>query len=280
MNAAQIPVALVGDGPHAQALRGHQGPLGRVSLVADLPDGAPWQAAVANPAVRAVLAFGAEAAQVASAALSAGKIAVCGPELARDAAVVAALPPGILLCGGEIVHGEATRRALAVMADPAFGPLRSLYLAIRQPRGMPGDVIEALGPEALDAVLAAIPDEIVQVRVNAGALFGAERDSAVILLRSASDVVVTIELARCLPPSLPAPGLGEVEIEAMGAKQAVRAVPHAGAVRIHRDDGSAAVPWLNAPVLDLLRGLEAPVDGRGRLVRVAKVLKEVKAFFF
>jgi hypothetical protein len=280
MNAAQIPVVLVGDGPHAQALRGHQGPLGRVSLVADLPDGAAWQAAVADPAVRAVLAFGAEAAQVASAALSAGKIAVCGPELARDAAVVAALPPGILLCGGEIVHGEATRRALAAMADPAFGPLRSLYLAIRQPRGMAGDVIEALGPEALDAVLAAIPDEIVQVRVNAGALFGAERDSVVILLRSASDVVVTIELARCLPSSLPAPGLGEVEIEAMGAKQAVRAVPHAGAVRIHRDDGSAAVPWLNAPVLDLLRGLENPVDGRARLVRVAKVLEKVKAFFF
>jgi hypothetical protein len=280
MNAAQIPVALVGDGPHAQALRGHQGPLGRVSLVADLPDGAPWQAAVADPAVRAVLAFGAEAAQVASAALSAGKIAVCGPELARDGAAVAALPPGVLLCGGEIVHGEATRRALAAMADPDFGPLRSLYLAIRQPRGMAGDVIEALGPEALDAVLAAIPDEIVQVRVNAGALFGAERDSVVILLRSASDVVVTIELARCLPSSLPAPGLGEVEIEAMGAKQAVRAVPHAGAVRIHRDDGSAAVPWLNAPVLDLLRGLENPVDGRARLVRVAKVLKEVKAFFF
>jgi hypothetical protein len=280
MNAAQIPVVLVGDGPHAQALRGHQGPLGRVSLVADLPDGADWRGAVADPAVQAVLAFGAEAAQVTSAALSAGKIAVCGPELARDAAAVAALPPGVLLCGGEIVHGEATRRALAAMADPAFGPLRSLYLAIRQPRGTPGDVIEALGPEALDAVLAAIPDEIVQVRVNAGALFGAERDSAVILLRSASDVVVTIELARCLPPSLPAPGLGEVEIEAMGARQAVRAVPHAGAVRIHRDTGSAAVPWLNAPVLDLLRGLENPVDGLARLVRVAKVLKEVKAFFF
>ena len=280
MNAVQIPVALVGDGPHAQALRGHQGPLGRVSLVADLPDGADWQAAVADPSVRAVLAFGVEAAQVASAALSAGKIAVCGPDLARDAAAVAALPPGILLCGGEIVHGEATRRALAAMADPAFGPLRSLYLAIRQPRGTPGDVIEALGPEALEAVLAAIPDEIVQVRVNAGALFGAERDSAVILLRSASDVVVTIELARCLPPSLPAPGLGEVEIEAMGARQAVRAVPHAGAVRIHRDTGSAAVPWLNAPVLDLLRGLDNPVDGRVRLARVAKVLKEVKAFFF
>ncbi|MCX7376740.1 MAG: hypothetical protein NTY94_08375 [Alphaproteobacteria bacterium] len=280
MNAVQIPVALVGDGPHAQALRGHQGPLGRVSLVADLPDGADWQAAVADPSVRAVLAFGVEAAQVASAALSAGKIAVCGPDLARDAAAVAALPPGILLCGGEIVHGEATRRALAAMADPAFGPLRSLYLAIRQPRGTPGDVIEALGPEALEAVLAAIPDEIVQVRVNAGALFGAERDSAVILLRSASDVVVTIELARCLPPSLPAPGLGEVEIEAMGARQAVRAVPHAGAVRIHRDTGSAAVPWLNAPVLDLLRGLDNPVDGRVRLARVAKVLEKVRTFFF
>lgn len=276
MNVAPIPVALVGDGPHARALRGHQGPLGRVSIVADLPDGAEWRAAVADPAVQAVLAFGAEAPAVASAALAAGKIAVCGPELARDAGAVAALPPGLLLCGGEIVHGEATRRALAAMADPGFGALRSLYLAIRQPRGLPGDVIEALGPEALEAVLAVVPDEITQVRVNAGRLFGPDRDSAVILLRSAGDVVVTIELARCLPPSLPAPRLGEVEIEAMGARQAVRAVPHAGAVRIHRDDGTAAVPWLNAPVLDLLRGLERPVDGRARVARVAMLLKKVR----
>ena len=81
-----------------------------------------------------------------------------------------------------------------------------------------------------------------------------------ILLRSAGDVVVTLELSRCLPPTLPAPGLGDVEIDAMGAAQAVRIVPNASALRIYRDDGLSAAPWLDAPVLAMLRALEAAVD--------------------
>ena len=167
---------------------------------------------------------------------------------------------GRLLPAGEIAHGEAGRRGLAAIAAAAFGSLRSLYLAIRQPRGG-GDVFEDLLPEALDAVLAIVPGAFASVRVNAGALFGAARDTAVILLRAETGVVVTIDIARCLPPSLPAPGLGEVEIDAVGTEQAVRIVPHAGDIRIYRDGGAAAIPWLNAPVLGMLRALERAHDG-------------------
>ena len=77
--------------------------------------------------------------------------------------------------------------------------------------------------------------------MNAGRRFGAGRDRAGILLRSASDVVVTIELARCLPPSLPAPGLGEVEIEARGEKQAVRAGPALSATDVHALRGTLGI---------------------------------------
>jgi hypothetical protein len=125
-------------------------------------------------------------------------------------------------------------------------------------------VLEDVLPEALDAVLAAVPGPFGAVRVNAGALFGppghSMSDTAVVLLRNKAGVVVTMELSRCLPQSLPAPGLGEVEIDAMGALQSVRIVPHAGGIRIHRDDNSAIVPWLDPPVLAMLQALEAAVD--------------------
>lgn len=251
-----ISLAVLGDGAMARTLRDHGAPFGRIRLVGasdtasavliDLPPGARPAAVVA--------------------ALRAGAVVLCPPPVARTAAELEAMVAaaraggGRLLPAGEIMHSAAGRHGFSAIASPDFGALRSLYLAIRQARGLGGDVLDALVPEALDAVLSVAPGPIVSVRVNAGALFGAERDSAVILLRSAAGVVVTIELSRCLPPTLPAPGLGEVEIDAVGAHQAVRIVPLAGAVRIHRDDGTALVPWLDAPVLAMLATLEAAVD--------------------
>ena len=81
-----------------------------------------------------------------------------------------------------------------------------------------------------------------------------------ILLRTTDDVVITIELSRCLPPTIAAPGLGEIEIEATGSAESVRITPHAGNIRVHRDDGPAAIPWLDAPVLGMLGALSAAVD--------------------
>lgn len=259
--SAPIHLALIGDGPLSTSLRTHGAPLGRVRLVDP-----------SNSAVEAVLVDLPRGERIAEvvAALSAGRIVLCPPPVALDAAEMAEIEAaqrgggGLLLPAGEIAHSPAGRRGLAEMAAPGFGALLSMFVAIRQPRGAGGDVIETSLPEALDVVLAAIPGAFTSVRVNAASLFGAERDTAVILLRSATNVVVTIELSRCLPPTLPAPGLGEVEIDAMGTLQAVRIVPSAGAVRIYRDDGVAAAPWLDAPALALLSAVEAAFDGRVR----------------
>lgn len=251
-----ISLAVLGDGAMARTLRDHGAPFGRIRLVGpsdpasavliDLPPAAPPDTVVA--------------------ALRAGAVVLCPPPVAQTAAALEAMVAaaraggGRLLPAGEIAHSAAGRRGFSAIASSDFGALRSFYLAIRQARGTGGDVLDALLPEALDAVLSAVPGPFVSVRVNAGALFGPERDSAVILLRSEAGVVVTLELSRCLPPTLPSPGLGEVEIDAVGAHQAVRIVPQAGAVRIHRDDATALVPWLDAPVLAMLATLEAAVD--------------------
>ena len=273
-----IHLAVIGDGRLATELRTHGAPLGRIRLVdagardaqavlVDLPPG---------ERLAAVLA-----------ALRGGRIVLCPPPVALDAAALAAIDAaqtrggGFLLPAGEIAHGPAGSRGLAAMAAPEFGALRSLYLAIRQPRGTGEDVLETLLPEALDMVLAAMPERFTSVRVNSAALFGAARDTAVILLRSETDVVVTIELSRCLPPGLPAPGLGEVEIDAMGARQSVRIVPHASAVRIHRDDGVAVAPWQDSPALAMLRAVvarfDAPLGAASGLLRATRALTLTEA---
>ncbi len=249
---APIHLALIGHGKLGLALRTHGAPLGRIRLVQDRHKAQATLIELPQPErVPAVIT-----------ALQAGHIVLCPPPVALDAAELAAIEQaqnaggGRLLPAGEIAHTPAGRRGLAEMAAPAFGPLRSLYIAIRQPRGPGPDVLDSLLPEALDMVLAAIPDTFTSARINAASLFGPERDTAIILLRTDSDIVVTLELSRCLPPTLPAPGLGEIEIDAMGAHQAIRIAASAGAVSVYRDDGTTTHPWLDSPALAMLRALE------------------------
>ena len=280
--SAVIRLGVIGSGAHATELVAHGAPLGRIALAAFAGQGTEALAGragvpvvdlgslFAGPGLRAVLVDVpvAERATLVAGALRAGKIVVCPPPVALTSAELEAIAEaarvggGRLLCGGEIAHGEPGRRGLAAMAAPEFGPLRSLYLAIRQPRGGDGDVIETIGWEALDFVLSAVPGGIEKVRVNAGAQFGTARDTAVILLRTTEDAVITIELSRCLPASIPATGLGEVEIDAMGGLQALRITPQSAAVRIHRDSGTDLAPWLDAPVLAMLRAVVAACDGQ------------------
>jgi hypothetical protein len=227
-----IPIAIIGDGAHARALRDHAAPLGRFSIRPD------WR----DAEVRAVLAVGAPGTQTddIAAALRAGRVVLCA--------------------AGEIAHSEAGARAIETIRAPEFGPLRSLYLAIRQPRAdAGGEVLEDLGWEALDFVLSVAKP--VRVHGKTARLFGAAPDTAVILMRTEDDAVITIELSRCLPPTLPAPGLGEVEIEAMGARQSIHLEPQATSVRVYRDSGVSAAPWLDAPIIRLLRTVAAVVDG-------------------
>ncbi len=278
-----IALGIIGDGHHAQALRAHGAPLGEIRLVD--PPGRDWRDIATDTALAAVLVDLPDAAGLAAigAALGAGKTVISAPCPARSSAELAGLHAaaksggGILLPGGELTHGEAARRGLAVVAGAEFGALTSLYIAIRQPRGR-GDVLDDLAPEAIGFITAASADDCPAVRVNAGGLFGGGRDSAVILLRSAGNVVVTVELAKCLPASLPAPGLGEIEIEAIGTNQAIRITPLDSAVRVHRDDGIGMRPWLDAAVLAMLGEVAAPPDGGlERAARNAGLFSAIRA---
>ena len=258
-----IEIGIIGAGPLAQSLHDHRAPLGNIRIA-----GRDWASLAADPALPAILVCTPPGERIAPtrAALRAGKIVLCPPPIAlsteevNELAAAAASGGGRLLSGGEIVHSEAGRRGLAAIRAPEFGALRSLYMSIRQPRGGSGDVLDALGWEALDFIGAALPGGVSQVRVNGGALFGAVQDTVVLLLRGDDDAVATVEFSRCLPPTMPAPGLGEVEIEAIGAHQAVRIEPHASAVRIHADAALSVAPWLDPPVLAMLRAIEHAAD--------------------
>ncbi len=248
-----IPIAILGDGPHARALQNHAAPFGRFSVRPD------WR----DAEVRAVLALGAPGTQVEEiiAALRAGRVVLCAPPTTRDARDLARIESGgKLIVAGEIANSEAGSRAVELIRAPDFGPLRSLYVAIRQPRARAGDVLDDLGWEALDFVLSVAKPH--RVHATVGTLFGGTAsDTAVILMRTEDDAVVTIELSRCLPPTLPAPGLGEVEIEALGACQSIHLEPHATSVRTYRDTGVSMAPWLDAPITRMLRTVAAVVDG-------------------
>jgi predicted dehydrogenase len=249
----RIRLQLLGDGRLAQSLRTHAAPIGRVQLVTTQAEAVLVDLPVP------------ERPGIVAEALRRNAIVLCPPPVVRNEAEfqmvrAASREGGRLISAGEIVHSESGRRAIEAVGAPAFGPLRSLYLAIRQNR-RPGDVLADLLPEAIDAVLSFTEGNFTAARVNTGTLFGNDRDAAVILLRHETGAVVTLDLARCLPATLPAPGLGEVEIDAMGAHQSVRATIGTSAVRVYRDERVEAVPWLNAPAVNLLRSLEAVVDG-------------------
>ena len=251
-----IPFGVIGAGRHAQALTDHAAPLGR--FVLGRPE-ADW---------RAVLVLGDPAQRAARVieSLRAERVVICPPPLAMTATEldrIAAARGKLLICG-ELAHTEAGLRAVQLIRAAEFGPLRSLYLSIRQQRRQSdADVLDELGWEALDFVLAVAGSGVRHVHATSATLFGSARapDSAVILLRTQQDAVVTIELSRCLPATLPAPGLGEIEIEAIGAHQSVLIEPHATAVRIYGDQAVAAAPWLDAPVIAMLRQAAALIDG-------------------
>src|SRR5215472_17448019 len=134
-----IPIAILGDGPHARALHDHAAPLGRFSVRPD------WRDA------EVLLAFGAPGTQVddIAVALRAGRVVLCAPPVARD---LARIPGGKLIVAGDVAYSEVGSRAIELIRAPEFGPLRSLYIAIRHARGG-GDVLEDLAWEALDFVL-------------------------------------------------------------------------------------------------------------------------------
>ncbi len=277
-----VAVGVVGAGRHAAALAEYAAPLAgaSVSAVAPAPDGRDraaaaalarrlgaafrrtWDAMATDPALPVVLVAAEDVGRRAvETALSAGKIvvypgaaAITRAELDRLAAA-AARGGGTLLAAGELRAAQAGARAIEAATQDGLGTLHSIYAAIRLPipdrpdRAAP--ILERAGWDLLDFVCAAASGP-VRVSATVAGLFGGTADTAVIIARLAGDTILTAELSSCLPPSVATAPQGEVEIELIGSRDALRIEPFRAAVRFYGQRETARLPWLDEPVITMV----------------------------
>lgn len=304
-----VPIGIVGAGRHAQALAGHDAPLpgARVSRWAPSPCGhdrdratalaerigaefsADWEAVAGDPSLPAVLVLSSDPGKrvVLDRALSTGKVVLSPlPSVTSETdvdgvAAAQARGRGVLLAPSALRHTAAGTSALKMVADGEFGTLHSVHAAGRFPwgdrgQGRPG-VLEDAGWEIFDFLLAVTPAPVLRVHAQTGALFGShDEDTAVLVIRFEDDVIATIELSRCLPPSIPTTPPGEIEVELIGSRQAVRLQPYATALSLF---GATAVrcPWVDDPVISMVREVVNVVTGEADRVEGVAALRRVVA---
>jgi len=313
---APLPIGVIGAGRRAHALAGHEAPLpgARVSRWAPSPCAQDrheaaalaerigagftpdWEAVARDPALPAVLVLSGDPGKGAAveAALSAGKVVVCpmpvvtrGEDLDRLAAG-AEKGRGVLLSAGALRHTPAAKSALGMIARGELGTLHSAYAAARFPSGDGAEggaaVLDEAGWEIFDFLLSIVPAAVQRVHAQTGALFQPpSEDTAVLIVRFANDLIATIELSRCLPPSLAPTAMGEVELEVIGSQQAVRLEPYATSLRLFGAD-AVPRPWIDDPILSMVQqvvgvasGEVAPVDGITPLRRAVALMAQARA---
>jgi predicted dehydrogenase len=170
-----------------------------------------------------------------------------------------------LLVAGEIAHTQAGAHALGVVRNGSLGAIRSVYMALRSPRAETRSVpIDRLRWEAFDFLLAMGLGPIETVYASSTRLFAEHGpdDTALIILRLACDALITIELSHCLPSTIPAVGLGEVEVEVIGTRQTIRLDPHNSDLRVFTDHDITPRPWVDGALASLLNSIE-PGQGAG-----------------
>jgi predicted dehydrogenase len=288
-----IPVGLIGADEHAEELRRHDAPIPGLQIrhCAPSADGEDhsrciqlashfgasftpeWKAVTEDPLLSAVLVFAPAATRtkVVAHALTAGKCVLCPFPAARDAASLASVTEarakggGILLTLGEIAGTAAGAHTLDALQSGRLGRLYSIWAATRSRRSKTAkmDVVEQHGWPLLDFMLAAISAPPVRVHTTLTHLFepGPHVDTAVILLRFQNGLIATIELSRCLPPLMPVPPMGEVEIEAIGTREVIHIEPYNTSVRVYGDSEVTVRPWIDGAVLRVLPQLVAAVHG-------------------
>jgi predicted dehydrogenase len=320
VTAAPVAVGVIGGGRHGAALADHQAPLADVRIARwaaspggadvsavrefaariDAPFAREWDAVARDPDLRAVLVLGeaGSATAAAEAALGAGKAVFCAIPAATRMEDVNRLAGavsggrGVFLAGGTVRFSPAGRAALRLIRAGEFGPLHSVFASLRLPAAGDGDrlsgtqraVLEDAGWDLLDFVAAAVPAQPARVHAHVDALFTpGTMDSAVCIIRFENDVIATIDAARCLPASLAAPPDGDVEVEVIGGREAVRLDPGAAAVRLYTA-GTALRPWVDAPVIAMLAELAAaagggaaPSDGIAAVRRAVELMEAIRA---
>jgi predicted dehydrogenase len=179
-----------------------------------------------------------------------------------------------------IAYTEAGSRALRLLRDGDLGRLHSIYLAVRTARspGSAADFLTQAGVQAFDFVLSCVPGALQTMHSTGGALFDySNTDTVVSILRFEPDIVVTVELSRCLPRTIPTGPDGQIEFELIGSQRLIRAEPENTAVVVFTDDKTIARPWLDHPLRQVLVELRASEGAKGNAAGDAARLERLAA---
>lgn len=280
--AAQHPWGYPFVGRHAQItacapLAGATGALDALAQRTGARLFATWREVLAASDIDAVLLLAppAQRPELARAAIEAGRPVLCPAPLAPDAQQMHALTRAIagrgsqavLVAGGALAHTPAGRNALDVLASGTPGRIESVYAAVRWHACEAHVNTGRLGlPDAawdvLDFILEALDAPVSRVYAHAARLFdsGDAHDTVVSLMRFANDTVFSFEAAACLPSSIATPDAGEVELELIGAHEALRLEPYQTAVSVARTGAQTRIDrrdWVEPPIAGMLGALLA-----------------------
>ena len=253
----------------------------------------------------------AQRAELARAAIEAGHSVLCPAPLALGMQQMNALAQAVangrsgavIVAAGALAHTPAGRHALDVIAGGTAGRIESAYAGVRwHAHDAHARSVHAALPETawdvLDFMLEALDAPVARVYAHAARLFesGDAHDTVVAIMRFANEAVFSFEAAACLPPALPAPHAGEIELELIGADETLRIEPYRTAVGIARTPSpiDAAHPgalarveyrdWVEPPIAGMIGALLAAMreprralDALARQHRLAALADAMRA---
>jgi predicted dehydrogenase len=242
----------------------------RAGGVAAAIDAGAGMAPTEGDSAEAVVAAGdsvAESLALAREALETGKPTLC-LDLPGDLASLEALAELATQRGTVIGFPNALRHlpALAALRETLrrgeAGTLLSVFLAWRV-TGRGGDPLTMLAPAALDLLGWLVPGTVEQWQVTTAPLFGAERDTALLLLRDGAELVRTVELVTGLSPNLE---FGEeLLVEVLGEDAALRAEPFNQAITIATRSSRQRREWGSEAIGPILAEFVAALDSGATL---------------
>ncbi|MDA8218661.1 MAG: Gfo/Idh/MocA family oxidoreductase [Dehalococcoidales bacterium] len=263
-----------------------------------------WSAMLNDPTLDAVYVGGptTERAALAAAVLGAGKAVLCPMPCALNESDISLLErasaegvraggSGLLLTPTGLTHTAAAKGALAMVQSGELGPLLSIYIAAKTSR-VPGvDILDALGYDLFDFILSCTAADLLRVHCAGGSLFGRTSaatgltaDILAMTMRFGDGLIVTAEIAACLPDEGQSRG-PEVEIDIVGRDGALRVEPGRQEVTICGPGRKVQKrDWHPHPVVSMVEELGAalasgttgpwrPAHGR----RVLSAMQAVKA---
>ncbi len=144
-----------------------------------------------------------------------------------DGLMVRAAQAGVMAFAPNLLRYCCARRA-TVRARRTVGKPAALFAAHRARQGTGGDIFAELALPLIDLAMWVVSGEVERVQVMAERLFAAESvpdgaDTALMLLRFASGLTATLEVACSLPET--APQADELLVEYLGLDAVLRATP-------------------------------------------------------